>query len=127
LQPIAILIVAVVGVWVAARQMVIANDKLQMDKFDRLYARRVAVYEATRKILAQAFGDGVSESDLRIYGLNALDAQFLFDESMYQYLRQIRQRIVELNLINESFATNSGMPDKSEYTKRKAEPPKMAD
>jgi hypothetical protein len=121
MQPIAILIVAMVGAWIAARQMVIANDKLQMDKFDRLYAKRVAVYEATRKILAQVFGDGVSESDLRIYGLIALDAQFLFDEPMYQYLRQIRQRIAELNLINASIATESAMPGESAYAKGRSE------
>jgi hypothetical protein len=33
--------------------MVIANDRLQLDKFDRLYVKRVAVYEATQKILTQ--------------------------------------------------------------------------
>jgi hypothetical protein len=55
IQPIALLVFAAIGVWIAARQMVIANDKLQMDKFDRMDAKRVAVYEATRDILAKHF------------------------------------------------------------------------
>jgi hypothetical protein len=94
IQPIALLIFTALGAWIAARQMVIANDRLQMDKFDRLYSKRVAVYEATRKILAQVYQQGGgSEDDLRVYGLSALDAQFLFDDAMYQYLRELRQRI----------------------------------
>jgi hypothetical protein len=121
MQAVAVLIVAIVGVWIAARQMVIANDRLQMDKFDRLYTKRVAVYEATRKTLAQVFGSGVSEDDLRVYGLIALDAQFLFDDAMYQYLRQIRQRIAELNLIDASLASDNAMPDKSDYNRRRTD------
>jgi hypothetical protein len=89
LQPLAILAVTIVGAW-------IAYDKLQLDKFDKLYPKRVKVYEETRKILAQVFEGGVSESDLRAYDLTVLDAQFLFDDAMYQYLRQIRQCIAEL-------------------------------
>lgn len=72
--------------------MVIANDKLRMEKFDRLYAKRVAVYEATRSLLAKAYGI-VTEADIRAYGLIALDAQFLFDEEMFQYLRQVRHHV----------------------------------
>ena len=119
MQAVAVLIVAIVGVWIAARQMVIANDRLQIDKFDRLYVKRVAVYEATRKILAQVFGSGVSENDLRAYGLVALDAQFLFDDAMYQYLRQIRQRIAELNLIDAQ--PTETLPSHDDYKKRKTE------
>ena len=119
MQPFALLIVALVGVWISARQMVIANDKLQMDKFDRLYAKRVAVYEATRKVLAQAFETSVPENDLRAFGLIALDAQFLFDNAMYQYLREIRQRIAELNLIKAQPAGT--LPGHDEYKQRKSE------
>lgn len=52
MQAFALFVVALVGVWISARQMVIATNRLQMDKFGKLYARRVAVYEATRKILS---------------------------------------------------------------------------
>jgi hypothetical protein len=122
IQAVAVLVFAAIGAWIAARQMVIANDRLHMDKFDRLYAKRVAVYEVTREILAKVFGNGVSESDLRVYGLSALDAQFLFDEPMFQYLKQIRYHIAELNLISENIeATIAGTPERGDYLKRKTD------
>jgi hypothetical protein len=120
MQAVALLVVGLVGVWISARQMVIANDRLQMDKFDRLYAKRVTVYEATRKILAQVFETSVSDIDLRAYGLIALDSQFLFDDSMYQYLREIRQRIVEINLINSQPPADT-IPGHDDYRKRKSD------
>jgi hypothetical protein len=103
IQPIALLVFAAIGVWIAARQMVIANDKLQMDKFDRLYAKRVAVYEATRDILAKAFRE-VTEADIRSFGLMALDAQFLFDDEMFKYLRDVRFRVEAVKFADEKIA-----------------------
>jgi len=76
--------------------MMIANEKLQLDSFDRQYERRVAVYEATRGILEQVFRGKITEADTRIYGLRALDAQFLFDEKMYKYLREVQHNIESL-------------------------------
>lgn len=120
MQAFALLVVALVGVWISARQMVIANDKLQMDKFDRLYGKRVAVYEATRKILAQVYEGGVSEDDLRVYGLCALDAQFLFDDAMYKYLRELRQRIASIAFADENIA-KAAPPEQAEYKRIRAE------
>jgi hypothetical protein len=40
--PIIAAVIAAVGTWIAARQMLIANDKLQLDAFDRQYVKRVA-------------------------------------------------------------------------------------
>jgi hypothetical protein len=120
IQATAVVVFAAIGAWIAARQMVIANDRLQMDRFDRLYAKRVAVYEATRKVLAKTFQGGVSEEELHEYGLIALDAQFLFDDEMYRYLREIRQRIAELNLI-EGYVTDDKLSTPKEYTNRKSE------
>jgi len=120
MQPIALLVVALIGAWIAARQMVIANDRLQMDKFDRLYAKRVAVYEATRNILAKVFQGGVSEDDLQVYGLCALDAQFLFNDGMYEYLRELRQRIASLEFADFKSAEAS-IPEQSEYKRIRAE------
>jgi hypothetical protein len=76
LQALAVPVFAALGVWIAARQMLIANDKLRLDSFDRQYERRFAVYEVTRGILEQVFRRNISEADMRSYGLRALDAQF---------------------------------------------------
>jgi len=120
MQSVALLVVALIGAWIAARQMVIANDRLQMDKFDRLYAKRVAVYEATRKILGQVFQAGVSEEDIHVYGLCTLDAQFLFDDAMYQYLRGLRQRIAALGFADAKMA-DAAPPEQSEYQRIRTE------
>jgi len=74
-------------------QMLLARDRFAIDAFDRQYARRVAVYEATRKFLEDAYRGTLSESDVRAYGLSTLDAQFLFDEKMYKYLRELCWRV----------------------------------
>ena len=44
-----------VGLWIAARQMLIADERLKYDAFDRRYEKRVALYEATRAL----FGEGL--------------------------------------------------------------------
>ena len=94
LQALAVPVIALVGAWIAARQMLIANEKLQLDDFVWKYDRRFAVFTATREILEKVFRN-IAEDDIRVYGLRALDAQFLFDEeeSVYKYLRELHQRI----------------------------------
>ena len=76
LQALAVPIFAALGVWIAARQMLIANDKLRLDSFDRQYERRIALYEATRGILEQVFRETLTEADTRTYGLRALTRNF---------------------------------------------------
>ena len=71
----------------------IANEKVVLDRFNSQYDRRVAVYEATRTILEQVFRGRALEADTRSYGLRVLEARFLFDEDMFEYLRDIRRDI----------------------------------
>jgi hypothetical protein len=85
-------VIAVFGVWVAACQVWIAREKLRLDAFDRQYNRRVAVYEATRTLLASVFHGNISDADIRDYGLKTLDAQFLFDSNLHNFLTEVRNR-----------------------------------
>ena len=78
--PIIGAIIALFSVWIAARQMWIAQRKLDHDIFYMQYEKRFAVYEATRKVLANVFHGNLSDDDIRVYGLCTLDAQFLFDD-----------------------------------------------
>lgn len=104
-QALVVPIIALVGVWIAARQMLIADEKLQLDAFDRQYERRVAVYEVTREILQSVFLQNIIPSgEIKAYGFHTLDAQFLFDEAMYKYLREILQRITTHNLARSELA-----------------------
>ncbi len=90
LQALAVPIIAAVGVWIAARQMLIADEKLQLDEFERQYVKRVAVFEATRKFLVSVFREkDFSEDQIQAYALHTAEAQFLFDDKLSQYLGEL--------------------------------------
>jgi hypothetical protein len=91
--PLVAAAIALFGAWVAACQMWIAREKLRIDAFDRQYNRRVAVYEATRTLLADIFHKPVSEDMIRDFGWKTLDAQFLFNKQMYKFLSEVRNRV----------------------------------
>jgi hypothetical protein len=91
--PLVAAAIALFGPWVAACQMWIAREKLRIDSFDRHYNRRVAVYEATRILLADIFHKTVSDDMIRDFGWKTIDAQFLFDEKMYKFLSEVRNRV----------------------------------
>ena len=86
-------VIAAVGVWVTLNQFRLAREKNRRDEFDRLFARRMAVYQATRDALAGAFDPKTSDDDVRVYGLVALEAQFLFDPQLFRYLREVHRRV----------------------------------
>jgi hypothetical protein len=88
-------IIAAIGLLIAARQMLIADDRMDFDIYQGQRERRFAIYEATRKFLASVYDDSISEDSIRAYGLHALDAQFLFDdgEELYKYLREVHSRV----------------------------------
>jgi hypothetical protein len=94
LNGLALPLVAIVGMWLAGRQMVIAQQKLQHDTFYRLFDMRFEVYKATREFLAQGFRDeGISEKDIQLYGLRTLEAKFLFDDELAKYLIEIYRHV----------------------------------
>ena len=86
------------GAWITAKQTAIADEKLQLDEFEMLYNRRVMVYEATRQFLADVYDRTITEGKIQAYGLRILDEKFLFDEDVYKYLAEIRQRVAAWNL-----------------------------
>jgi hypothetical protein len=89
-----ILLVGLGGAWIAGRQMVIAQQRLEHDVFYRLFDMRFEVYKATREFLAQGFRDeGISEKDIQLYRLRTLEAKFLFDDETAKYLGEICQRV----------------------------------
>jgi len=92
LQTLLVPAVAVVGTWIASQQLWIAGEKARYDAFDRRWERRFAVYEATRQFLEDVCGD-ISEEKICRYGLCTLESKFLFDQTMYDYLREILSRV----------------------------------
>ena len=98
--PVFLAVIAGFGALIAASQMWIAREKLRLDAFDRLYIRRVAIYEATRTFLGAVFNDNISEADIKEYGLKTLDAQFLFDDNLFNYLREVLSRVAQWRKAN---------------------------
>lgn len=55
LNGLALALIAVIGAWLAGRQMVIAQQRLQHDTFYRLFDMRFDVYKATREFWRKGF------------------------------------------------------------------------
>jgi hypothetical protein len=87
--PLAAAIIAGFGVWFAGRQAVMAEERMEFDKFERRWDKRWTLYEATRDILAKGFDEIKSDKDIKNYELRSLEAKFLLDEEMYRYLRRV--------------------------------------
>jgi hypothetical protein len=114
-------IIALFGAWIAACQMWIARERLRLDAFDRLYNRRVAIYEATRTLLASVFHRNISEGDIRDYGLKTLDAQFLFDDNLRKFLTDVRDRVAGWSDANLRAEGEPAGEEKSAYLRLRSE------
>jgi hypothetical protein len=113
--PIILVVIAAFGAWIAACQMWIARERLRLDAFDRLYNRRVAIYEATRTLLAAVFHGNISEADIRDYGLKTLDAQFLFDDNLHKFLSEVRNHVAGWSNANSRAKGERPGEEKSAY------------
>ena len=119
---LAVPIIAIVDAWIAARQMFIADEKLRYDEFYRQYDKRFAIYEATRKFFARAFEDiDLSEDEVRVYGFCTLDARFLFDDHMANFLREVHRPVATWQEANWMASHASSTDKKSEYEKIRRE------
>jgi hypothetical protein len=115
LQALAVPTIAFFGVWIAARQMRIADKKLQLDAFDRQYEKRFAVYVATRKFIGDVYLGNISEDEIKVYGLLTLDAKFLFDDKVYRELKEIRDRGHALHDARLKAKSESGEDEKRAF------------
>lgn len=86
---ILLLLIAIIGAWVALQQMLIARAKLNHDLFDR----RFKVYTATQTYLITMLRDqGGSEQDADDWHSVVISAPFLFDEEISGFLREVADR-----------------------------------
>lgn len=76
-------VVAVLGLWIAYRQWATARDKLRLDLFER----RMAIYDAFRKILGRIGHQAwVSQDDIVQYLIDVSGAKWLFEQEVADYL-----------------------------------------
>ena len=118
LQALSVPVIALIGAWIGARQMLIANEKLKLDAFDRQYERRMEVYEATRSILEKVFSGELAEKDTRSYALHAFAAQFTFDEGMSKYLREVHGNVEGLRSARAMVDSNLSEDERAEYKRQ---------
>lgn len=86
---ILLLLIAIIGAWIALQQMLIARAKLNHDLFDR----RFKVYTATRTYLIKMLRNlGGSQEDAVEWYSVALSAPFLFDEEISGFLKEVSDR-----------------------------------
>jgi len=106
--PILALAVAGFGAYIAWRQKEIASEKLRNDEFYRQYEKRFEVYRSTREFLAAAFLNGIDDDAIRAYTLRTLDSQFIFDEAMYAYLKEVRVHVSSWHSAKVHMGQSSG-------------------
>src|ERR1700730_2632771 len=119
LQALAVPVIAAVGAWVALQHMYVARAKLQHD----LYDRRYAVFEAVRRFLNEAVSQKIVSSEtFHPFVLGTADAQFLFDDGLAAYLKEMREHAAmarSIYLTMESIP--EGAPQKAAASKAAGE------
>lgn len=95
-QAVAVVCIALIGAWIAYRQLEIAAAQLQHDQYERRYR----VFDAVRKALATCAVQGTLKSEeVRSFILDTGDAIFLFDDAMAAYLDEIGAHLRKLSSI----------------------------
>ena len=99
-QPLATFFVGVVLAIIAFLQFKVAHDKLRLELFDRRYK----VYAATKKFLVDIMKYARFEhSNLFEFYAGTADAEFLFDKDILDYLKQIGDRAIDMDVLQKKF------------------------
>jgi hypothetical protein len=99
-QAVAVVLIALIGAWIAYQQMHIAAVRLRFD----LYQKRYAVFEAARRLLAEVKKHPTGlDFDLEAYDLGTADAVFLFlhTDDLSNYLGELREHAINLRDLNK--------------------------
>jgi hypothetical protein len=96
------LVVGVSVAIIALLQWWVAHNKLRLDLFDRRYK----VYEATKTFVnLLALGSIFTDEELFKFNAATLDAEFLFDSDVVQYLTQLLNRAVDIRMTRSLLET----------------------
>jgi hypothetical protein len=105
LQALALIAISGLGAWIAFKQVRIGTAKLNLD----LYDKRFRVFETARTLLVAIFQHGeVRQAEINAFNLGVSDAIFLFDESIDEYLVDLRKRVNILYLLRSETKAAEG-------------------
>jgi hypothetical protein len=94
LQAGAVILIPLIGAWIAWQQVQIARAKLHFD----LYEKRFAVFEAARRLIGEAIRTAnITTSSLNAYTLGTADAVFLLSDEANKYLRDVAKHAAALS------------------------------
>ena len=100
-QVIALIVIALVGAWIAYQQFQLAGVKLKHD----LYDRRFAVFEAARQFLYMVVQDATaSDQTIFAYKAGTRDAVFLFNDDIVAFLEELLKHATHLWVLNTTAA-----------------------
>jgi hypothetical protein len=109
LQTIAVIAIPIVGVWIAHRQMRLAEMKVKHDLFEK----RFALYSAAANFVAKILREGkVENPDIMEYSRAILDSEFLLNEGLATYLATLRERAGRLHV----YAIDAECPGEGQQT-----------
>lgn len=98
-QAVASVVIACLVALIAMRQMKIAQNQLKLELFER----RHAVFNATRTLLSSVIQTAQPTRDeLETFRVAILDAEFLFDQKMHEYLFDIYGQCSKLIAVNRN-------------------------
>ena len=110
-QATALIVISLMGAWIAFKQVRIAAAKLNLD----LYEKRFAVFRAARTLLVDIVQhDHVDTSELNKFNISTADAVFLFDHDIVEYLHGLRRKALRLHVLN---AQRDAQPNEERRTK----------
>ena len=96
LQALLVPVIAAVGAWIALQQMHLARVRLRHDLFDR----RFAILQSTHKMLLCVMAEAKISGDVfASFAAGVGAAKFVFDETLFIYLREVQERAAKLRSI----------------------------
>jgi hypothetical protein len=110
-QALALPAIAIAGICFTRQQVIIARTKLRYDLFDKRYAVYVAAWDFLGHIFRHG---GITLDALSEYTVGIVDSHFLLDDSVRDYLMEIRNRAAAHQALKETGAWEPVGPDKTE-------------
>ena len=98
-------VIAIFGIVLGFRQYKVSKDKLKLD----LYDRRYKVFYCIASCLEQAVRDGTATNELLIkFNVGTRDIPFLFDGSIVELEKEIRDKLIKLKFHENAIKSSSG-------------------
>jgi hypothetical protein len=99
--------------------MLIADEKLRNEAFDRRYERRLAFYQETSSLVGKILNCGISDEEQGNYRRKCLEARFLFDEPMHAFISaEILSSITWMTIAKQNSETQKLNATKRDDAKR---------